>query len=55
MLEIAWRGDRPLELPSGEKRSFLENGDTVIMTGWCEAEGRRIGFGECRGTILPAG
>jgi fumarylacetoacetase len=55
MLEIAWRGDRPVELPSGEKRSFLQDGDTVIMTGWCEAEGRRIGFGECRGTVLPAG
>jgi fumarylacetoacetase len=55
MLEIAWRGDRPVELPSGEKRSFLQDGDTVVMTGWCESEGRRIGFGECRGTILPAG
>jgi len=55
MLEIAWRGDRPLELPSGEKRSFLHDGDTVVMTGWCESEGRLIGFGECRGTILPAG
>jgi len=55
MLELAWRGDRPIELPSGEKRSFLADGDTVVMTGWCESEGRRIGFGECGGTILPAG
>lgn len=54
MLELAWRGTRPLELPSGEKRSFLQDGDTVVMSGVCEADGRRIGFGECRGTILPA-
>jgi fumarylacetoacetase len=55
MLEIAWRGDRPIKLPSGEMRSFIQDGDTVIMTAWCESEGRRIGFGECSGTILPAG
>jgi len=55
MLELTWRGTRPLELPSGEKRSFLSDDDTVVMTGICESEGRRIGFGECRGTILPAG
>ena len=54
MLELAWRGTRPVELPSGEKRVFLQDGDTVLMTAWCEADGRRIGFGECRGTILPA-
>jgi fumarylacetoacetase len=55
LLELAWRGDHPVVLPSGEQRSFLHDGDTVVMTGWCESEGRRIGFGECRGTILPAG
>lgn len=54
LLELAWRGTKPVDLPSGEKRTFLENGDTVVMTAWCESEGRRIGFGECRGTILPA-
>ena len=46
---------RPIELPSGEKRVFLADGDTVIFKAFCEREGfRRIGFGECRGTIFPA-
>ena len=56
MLELTWRGAEPLTLPSGESRKFLEDGDEVIMRGYCEKPGvRRIGFGECRGTILPAG
>ncbi len=54
MLELTWRGGEPLELPSGETRRFLEDGDTVIMTGWCERHGIRVGFGEVRGTLLPA-
>ena len=49
------RGDEPLELPTGEARRFLEDGDEVILRGWCEAPGfRRIGLGECRGAIRPA-
>ena len=56
LLELTWRGTEPLELPSGEQRRFLEDGDEVIMRGFCEREGfRRIGLGECRGRILPAG
>jgi fumarylacetoacetase len=55
MLELTWRGKEPIELPSGEQRRFLEDGDEIIMKGFCEREGyRRIGFGECRGRILPA-
>jgi len=55
MLELSWRGTEPIELPNGEQRRFLEDGDEVIMKGFCEREGfRRIGFGECRGRILPA-
>src|SRR6185503_5067574 len=55
LLERTWRGTEPLELPTGERRAFLEDGDEVILRGWCEAEGRpRIGFGECRGVIVPA-
>jgi fumarylacetoacetase len=54
MLELAWKGTRPLRLPGGETRAFLEDGDTVTITGWCERDGRRIGFGEVKGTILPA-
>jgi fumarylacetoacetase len=55
MLELSWRGTEPIELPSDETRRFLEDGDEVIMKGYCEREGfRRIGFGECRGRVLPA-
>ena len=55
MLELTWRGTEPIELPSGEQRRFLEDGDEVIMKGYCEREGfRRIGLGECRGRIIPA-
>ena len=55
LLELTWRGTEPLELPSGEQRRFLEDGDEVIMKGFCEREGfRRIGLGECRGRIIPA-
>ena len=55
LLERTWRGSEPLALPTGESRSFLEDGDEVIMRGWCEREGfRRIGFGECRGVVIPA-
>ena len=55
LLELTWRGTEPVELPGGETRRFLEDGDEVIMRGYCEREGfRRIGLGECRGRILPA-
>ena len=55
LLERTWRGTEPLTLPSGERRRFLEDGDEVIMRGWCEREGfRRIGFGECRGIVAGA-
>ena len=55
LIERTWRGAEPLALPSGETRAFLADGDEVIMRGWCEREGYpRIGFGECRGRIVPA-
>jgi fumarylacetoacetase len=55
LLEMTRRGSEPLTLPTGEERRFLEDGDAVILRGWCEAPGfRRIGLGECRGTILAA-
>ena len=55
LLELTWRGTEPLELPGGEQRRFLEDGDEIIMKGYCEREGyRRIGFGTCRGRIIPA-
>lgn len=55
LLELTWRGKEPIALPNGETRRFLEDYDEIIMKGYCEREGfRRIGFGECRGMILPA-
>ena len=55
LLELTWRGAEPLALPSGETRRFLEDGDEVVMTGWCDREGaRRIGLGECRGEVAGA-
>ncbi len=55
LLELSNGGKQPLTLSSGEQRSFLEDGDTVILKAHCERPGaRRIGFGECRGTVLPA-
>ena len=69
LLELTWNGDpwapeprvvpgsdrTPIELPTGETRTFLEDGDEVILTGFCEREGyRRIGLGECRGVVRPA-
>jgi fumarylacetoacetase len=55
LLELTWRGQEPLQLPDGETRTFLQDGDEMIFRAYCEGEGhRRIGFGECRGVILPA-
>jgi len=55
LLERTWRGTEPLELPTGERRAFLEDGDEVIMRGYAKREGfRRIGFGECRGIVIPS-
>ncbi|MEK9136930.1 MAG: fumarylacetoacetase [Bacteroidota bacterium] len=52
LLELTWRGSEPIKLPSGEERKFLQDGDEVIMRGYCEREGyARIGLGECRGII----
>lgn len=55
LVEITHGGRQPLQLPDGETRTFLEDGDSVVLRGWCEKQGAaRIGFGECRGTVLPA-
>jgi fumarylacetoacetase len=55
LLEISWNGTEPVELPSGVKRTFLEDGDSLVMRGWCQGDGYRVGFGEVEGTITPAG
>jgi fumarylacetoacetase len=55
MLEICWRGQKPLKVEeTGEVRCYLEDHDTVIMTGWCQGDGYRVGFGELRNQVLPA-
>jgi fumarylacetoacetase len=54
LLEISWNGSEPIELASGITRTFLEDGDSLVMRGWCQGDGYRIGFGEVEGTIGPA-
>ena len=54
LLELTWNGKNPLPVAGGGTRTFLEDGDEVAITGWCQAAGHRVGFGEVRGTILPA-
>lgn len=54
MLELTWRGSNPIKLSNGEERKFLQDGDVVIMAGYAQGDGYRIGFGECSGEVLPA-
>ncbi|WP_407149841.1 fumarylacetoacetase [Bradyrhizobium sp. ORS 86] len=54
LLEISWNGTEPVELAGGVKRSFLEDGDSLVMRGWCQGDGYRVGFGEVEGTIIAA-
>ncbi|MCF8258630.1 MAG: fumarylacetoacetase [Flavobacteriales bacterium] len=54
MLEISWKGTRPVQMPDGTERKFILDGDTVIMKGHCERNGIRIGFGEVAAKVLPA-
>ena len=52
MLELTWRGANPLQLPGGETRKWLEDGDRLTITGWCEGDGYRVGFGEVTGRVM---
>ncbi|NND04171.1 MAG: fumarylacetoacetase [Acidimicrobiia bacterium] len=55
MLELSWNGSQPISLADGSERTFLDDGDTVRISGWCQPDhGPRIGFGDCVGTIVPA-
>ena len=54
LLELSWGGKEPITLPTGETRSFLEDGDTLTLGGHAQGDGYRIGFGDCSGTLLPA-
>lgn len=54
LLELGWGGKEPLTLDTGDIRSFLEDGDTITLTGHAQGDGYKIGFGTCQGTITPA-
>ncbi len=54
MLELAWRGTKPIPMPDGSTRKFIEDHDTIVMKGFAEKNGVRVGFGECSTQILPA-
>ena len=54
MLELTWRGANPLTLPNGETRKWLEDDDSLTITGWAQGDGYRIGFGEVSGRVVPA-
>jgi fumarylacetoacetase len=52
LLELTWRGEKPIQLPTGEQRQFLADGDRVTMTGWCQGDGYKVGFGEVTARLL---
>jgi fumarylacetoacetase len=54
LLELAWQGQEPIAFPNGETRISLQDGDRVTMTGWCQGDRYRVGFGEVAGRLLPA-
>ncbi|WP_291868254.1 fumarylacetoacetase [Maribacter sp.] len=53
MLELSWAGKKPLKLKDGSERTFIADNDTVIMRGFCEKDGKRVGFGEVKTKLLP--
>ncbi|XP_006033508.1 fumarylacetoacetase isoform X2 [Alligator sinensis] len=54
MLELSWNGTKEIDLGNGQSRKFLQDGDEVVMTGYCQGNGYRVGFGQCSGKVLPA-
>lgn len=54
MLELSWKGTKPIPLLDGSQRKFLQDGDTVIMKAVCDGDDFNVGFGSCTGTLLPA-
>ncbi len=54
MMELTWRGTKPITLKDGTERKFVNDNDTIIIRGYCEKENVRVGFGECVGTLLSA-
>lgn len=54
LLELSWKGTKPIQLKDGSKRTFLQDGDEVVITGSCQGKGYKVGFGSCTGCVLPA-
>ena len=54
MLELSWKGSKPIPMPDGSERKFLNDNDTLIMRAYCQSKKYRIGFGEVKTKILPA-
>lgn len=54
MLELSWKGSKEICLSDGDTRKFIKDGDSIIMKGYCQGDGYRIGFGDCSGRVLPA-
>ncbi|OQS03629.1 fumarylacetoacetase [Thraustotheca clavata] len=54
LLELSWQGTRDIQIADGETRKFLKDGDSINIRGFCQGQGYRIGFGDCKGKILPA-
>lgn len=54
LLEVSWRGSKPIDMGNGETRKFIQDGDEVIVRGFCQGEGYRIGFGTAAGKVTPA-
>jgi fumarylacetoacetase len=55
LLELSWGGSKTIAIKeTGEERKYIQDGDTIIFTGYCQGNGYRVGFGECHGKLLPA-
>jgi len=54
MLELCWKGSKTINFPDGTTRKFLQDGDEINLIGYAQGDGYRIGFGPCKGRILPA-
>lgn len=54
MIELSWKGTKEVDVGEGQTRKFLKDGDTVVLSGFCQGDGYRVGFGQCSGKVLPA-
>jgi fumarylacetoacetase len=54
LMELTWRGTKPIKISDGTERKYVNDGDTIVIKGYCEKDGIRLGFGECKATVLPA-